>query len=222
MNTGANRDERVVARDAVGQPTGNYTAKNELKNKALRRVVDRFDEQVLDYVEQTAPESLLDVGCGEGRTTLNFAQRLAGRPVVGLDLNNDGSLTSHWSKNDRDNLSYVVGDAARLPFADDEFDMVAAIEIVEHVDRPDLVLGELSRVARRHLLVSVPREPLWRILNVTTGRHVRSLGNTPGHVNHWGKRGFKALVSRHADIVDSSSPIPWTIVLASCDRPRNT
>ncbi len=80
------------------------------------------------------------------------------------------------------------GDA--LPFADDEFDLAAAIEVLEHVPDPEPTVAEMARVAKRHLLVSVPHEPLWRMLNVARGAYVRDLGNTPGHVNHWSRRGF--------------------------------
>ena len=55
---------------------------------------------------------------------------------------------------------------------------------------PEATLAEMARVARRHLLVSVPREPLWRGLNMARGAYLRDLGNTPGHVNHWSKRAF--------------------------------
>ena len=73
----------------------------------------------------------------------------------------------------------------------------------------------MARVAARHILVSVPREPLWRGLNVARGAYVRDLGNTPGHVNHWSKRGFIHLVERHGEVVETCSPFPWTMVLVS-------
>jgi hypothetical protein len=68
-------------------------------------------------------------------------------------------------------------------------------------------------VARRHLLVSVPREPLWRVLNVARGAYLRELGNTPGHVNHWSRHGFVRLLERHGEVVEARSPFPWTMVL---------
>ena len=40
-----------------------------------------------------------------------------------------------------------------------------------------------------------PREPLWRGLNIARGAYLKDLGNTPGHLNHWSKRGFVALLS---------------------------
>ena len=68
--------------------------------------------------------------------------------------------------------------------------MATAIEVLEHVPDPEATVAEMARVARRWLLVSVPREPLWRGLNMARGAYWRALGNTPGHVNHWSKRAF--------------------------------
>ena len=39
------------------------------------------------------------------------------------------------------------------------------------------------------------------------------LGNTPGHVNHWSKRGFVALLSRYGTVEEARAPFPWTMVL---------
>ncbi len=50
---------------------------------------------------------------------------------------------------------------------------MAAIETLEHVREPDAALFEMARVASNHLLVSVPREPLWRATNLARGAYVR-------------------------------------------------
>ena len=103
--------------------------------------------------------------------------------------------------------------AENLPFADDEFDLACAIEVLEHVPDPAHTVAEMARVAQRHLLVSVPREPLWRVLNMARGAYLRDLGNTPGHVNHWSKRSFVRLLSQHGEVVEKRSPFPWTMLL---------
>jgi hypothetical protein len=72
----------------------------------------------------------------------------------------------------------------------------------------------MARVARGNLLVSVPREPLWRALNVARGAYVRELGNTPGHLNHWSRGGFESLVARFGEVIETRAPFPWTMVLA--------
>ena len=71
----------------------------------------------------------------------------------------------------------------------------------------------MARVASGYLLVSVPHEPLWRGLNVARGAYVKDLGNTPGHINHWTKRGFVAMLARHGDVIEARSPFPWTMLL---------
>ena len=78
---------------------------------------------------------------------------------------------------------------------------------------PERSVAEMARVARRHLLVSVPREPLWRALNLARGAYVRQLGNTPGHVNHWSRASFERLLAPHGEVVEVRSPFPWTMVL---------
>ena len=85
--------------------------------------------------------------------------------------------------------------------------------MLEHVPEPEATVAEMARVAKRWLLVSVPREPLWRGLNMARGAYWRDLGNTPGHLNHWSKRSFAAMLSRHGEIVETRSPFSWTMLL---------
>jgi ubiquinone/menaquinone biosynthesis C-methylase UbiE len=203
-------------RDAKPVPTGNTYDKYGSSNPLVRRLMAGFERTLTEVFERAAREggvdSLLDVGCGEGVLTYAWAERLGERPVVGLDLP-DPKLEAHWRARERPNLRFVPGRGEELPFADGEFDLVAAIETLEHVPDPELTLAEMTRVARRHLLVSVPREPLWRTLNVLRGAYVRELGNTPGHVNHWSRRGFIELLARHGEVIETRSPFPWTMVL---------
>jgi hypothetical protein len=103
--------------------------------------------------------------------------------------------------------------AENLPFAENEFDLASAIEVLEHVPDPEHTLAEMARCAERHLLVSVPREPLWRMLNMARGAYWPVLGNTPGHLNHWSRRSFVALLSRYGTVAEVRSPFPWTMLL---------
>ena len=100
-----------------------------------------------------------------------------------------------------------------LPFADGEFEVATAIEVLEHVPDPEHTVAEMARCASKWVLVSVPREPLWRIVNVARGAYLKELGNTPGHVNHWSKRSFVAMLSQHGEVVEARSPFPWTMCL---------
>jgi SAM-dependent methyltransferase len=203
----------TVTVDREGTVTGNTYDKYGSTNPVVRRLMAGFEGTLEELFSQADPQSLLDVGCGEGVLTHRWAQRLGQeRRVVGIDLD-DPALHAEWAKRTAPNLSYRVMKAENLPFADDEFDTATAIEVLEHVPDPEHTVAEMARVAQRWLLVSVPREPLWRALNVARGAYWKDLGNTPGHVNHWSKRSFAALLSRHGEVVQARSPFPWTMLL---------
>jgi 2-polyprenyl-3-methyl-5-hydroxy-6-metoxy-1,4-benzoquinol methylase len=202
----------TVTTDAAGTVTGNTYDKYGSTNPVVKRLMAGFHRDLDDLFARAKPRSILDVGCGEGVLVSEWAERLGDGRVVGIDLD-DPQLHAEWKKRRRPNLEYRVQKAEDLPFADNEFDVASAIEVLEHVPDPGHTLGEMARVAERHLLVSVPREPLWRGLNMARGAYLRDWGNTPGHVNHWSRRGFVSLLRTVGDPVAVRSPFPWTMVL---------
>jgi 2-polyprenyl-3-methyl-5-hydroxy-6-metoxy-1,4-benzoquinol methylase len=206
----------VSAASAADVPTGNTYDKYGSSNPAVRRLMAGFHSALDDLWRRAAPGSVLDVGCGEGVLTVEWAERLADGRVVGIDLD-DPKLRVEWERRRRPNLEFRAEEATSLSFGDGEFDLAAAIEVLEHVPDPEATLSEMARVARRWLLVSVPREPLWRALNMARGSYLRELGNTPGHLNHWSKRAFVSLLSRHGTVEEARSPLPWTMVLVRLD-----
>jgi 2-polyprenyl-3-methyl-5-hydroxy-6-metoxy-1,4-benzoquinol methylase len=200
----------TVSRDGV--VTGNTYDKYGSQNPIVRRLMAGFEGALDDLFTLAAPRSVLDVGCGEGVLVHAWAQRLGDGRVVGLDLEEE-SIQAGWAERRAPNLEYRVMEASNLPFADGEFELASAIEVLEHVPDPEHTLSEMARCASRHLLVSVPREPLWRMLNMARGAYWSSLGNTPGHLNHWSRHSFVELLSRHGAVTHVRSPFPWTMLL---------
>ncbi|MDP9344927.1 MAG: class I SAM-dependent methyltransferase [Actinomycetota bacterium] len=202
-----------VTVDREGTVTGNTYDKYGSTNPVVRRLMAGFEGALEELFANADAQSLLDVGCGEGVLTHKWAQQLGpDKRVVGIDLD-DPHLHALWERRQAPNLEYRVMKAEAMPFADGEFDMASAIEVLEHVPDPEHTVAEMARVARRWILVSVPREPLWRGLNLARGAYWKDLGNTPGHLNHWSKRSFVSLLGRHGDVVEARSPFPWTMLL---------
>jgi ubiquinone/menaquinone biosynthesis C-methylase UbiE len=191
-------------------PTGNTYDKYASTNPVERRLMDGFFRALDRSLPATSPGRILEVGVGEGEVTQRIADRWPDATIVGLDLP-DPELAAHWAGR---GFAPLFGDIGRLPFEDDRFDLVLAIEVLEHVPFPELALAELDRVARRDVVVSVPREPVWRAANLARGKYPRDLGNTPGHINHWGRRGFADLVGRRFHVRSVQTPFPWTVVAA--------
>jgi 2-polyprenyl-3-methyl-5-hydroxy-6-metoxy-1,4-benzoquinol methylase len=192
--------------------TGNTYDKYGSTNPVVRRLMSAFESTLDELFEQSDPASVLDVGCGEGVLVHQWAQRLGERRVVGIDLQED-SIQAGWAQRQAPNLEYQVMHAENLPFAENEFDLASAIEVLEHVPDPEHTLAEMARCAERHLLVSVPREPLWRMLNMARGAYWPAFGNTPGHLNHWSRRSFVRLLSSYGQVAEVRSPFPWTMLL---------
>lgn len=82
------------------------------------------------------------------------------------------------------------------------------------MEEPDKALEEIMRVTDRYIIVSVPREPIWRFFNMIRGKYLMELENTPGHIQHWSSRKFVTFLRKHTlKIIQISCPLPWTMVL---------
>jgi ubiquinone/menaquinone biosynthesis C-methylase UbiE len=208
-------EPRQFEPETLGIVIGNTTPKYTSKNPAIRWLTERWVanlEQVFDRIGRDphgAPKRALEVGCGEGV----IADKLDSRfdEVVALDLP-DAGLRREWKA--FPGPRFLHADAHALPFEDGQFDLVVAVEVLEHLTDPLKGLHEMVRVGRRHLVVSVPQEPIFRACNLVAGRYVKDLGNTPGHLNHWSKRSFTRLLASVGTIREVTTPFPWTTVWA--------
>ena len=202
----------TITRDAEGTVTGNTYDKYGSTNPVVKKLMGAFERTLDELWAKASPRSVLDVGCGEGVLTHKWAERLRDGRIVGVDLE-DPVIQAEWVKRQAPNLEYKIMKAERFPFADGEFELAAAIEVLEHVPDPAQTIAEMARCASRYLLVSVPREPLWRIVNMARGAYIKELGNTPGHLNHWSKRQFIAELSKVGVVEQARSPFPWSMLL---------
>jgi 2-polyprenyl-6-hydroxyphenyl methylase/3-demethylubiquinone-9 3-methyltransferase len=89
--------------------------------------------------------SILDVGCGGGFLSNELARQ--GYKVTGVDLSPE-SLKVARAYDVTKSVSYQEADAFKLPFPDASFDALTAMDFLEHVERPDLVIKEFSRVLK--------------------------------------------------------------------------
>lgn len=173
----------------------------------------RFLNVVTELYTGVAPKTVLEVGCGEGLLAHHLVTA-ADRPARfhACDLSLDSVLP------DLDRLiEFREASIYKLPYPDDSFDLVICCEVLEHLERPTQALAELRRVASRAVLISTPWEPVWRMLNILRGRYLRALGNTPGHVQNFSRRGLRRLASRELNVEAERRPLPWTVILG---RPR--
>jgi SAM-dependent methyltransferase len=103
----------------------------------------------------TAGKRVLDVGCGPGTITAQFADRVGSDgSVVGIDAAADViALASETQA--RPNLTYTVADVYALNAPDDSFDIVHAHQVMQHLGDPVAALREMRRACRTGGLVAV-------------------------------------------------------------------
>lgn len=103
---------------------------------------------MLSALEKDKQAKIIDVGCGNGyflqKLKNNGHQNLSGCDII----NHLTDKTIHFKK----------GNVEKLPYEDNEFDIVICNHTIEHVLNPHLAIKELKRIARRKLIITVPKQ----------------------------------------------------------------
>jgi 2-polyprenyl-3-methyl-5-hydroxy-6-metoxy-1,4-benzoquinol methylase len=197
---------------ATAVPGGNHYPKYTVRNPIARRLVDGFLAALAEMADRSGAAQVHEIGCGEGFLSTMLARR--GFAVRGSDVCPSAIAIARRRATDLDlPVTCGVADLYDLTAPADGAELVVCCEVLEHLTDPARALGILARLAQPHLIVSVPREPLWRMLNLARGRYWRALGNTPGHLQHWSARGFLSLLEAHVEVRAVRTPLPWTMAL---------
>jgi ubiquinone/menaquinone biosynthesis C-methylase UbiE len=195
---------------------GNLYDKVATKNAVERRMVDGFAAALEALLPEKA-HRILDVGCGEGHHMRSVGSLHPEAVMTGIDIA-DATWLAAWHRGpQRDDLvprQVTTGDAVALPFADDTFDLILALEVLEHLTDPRAAVAEIARVASDTVVISVPWEPVWRAGNLLRGRYITALGNTPGHLQHFTRRRLLRMIGERFEIEAIRRPLPWTFVRA--------
>jgi len=189
---------------------GNVYNKYGSRNPLVRRLMAGFYSALTDLIQPLPVERCLEVGCGEGRLMSHLKELRKEMVIWGSDISEEILRVAADMNCD---CSLVAAPVESLPFETGAFDLVVACELLEHVAQPRLALAEIERVTNSYVLVSVPWEPIWRLLNLLRGSYITRWGNTPGHINHWSRQGFIRLLELHLNILKIKTPLPWTMAL---------
>lgn len=191
---------------------GNHYPKYTVRNPIARLLVDRFMAALADLAARSGARQVHEIGCGEGFLSTMLARR--GFAVRGSDISPSAVAIARRRAAELElPVTFQIADLHALQPPDDGAELVVCCEVLEHLADPAQALALLARLAQPYLIVSVPREPLWRILNMARGRYWSALGNTPGHLQHWSARSFIDLVDGHIEVREVRTPLPWTMAL---------
>jgi len=91
------------------------------------------------------PGSILEIGCGNGVDSIAFGKKTKAK-VVGIDISSDAIKVANES-NDLKNVKFMVGDAEKLDFEDEQFDLVYSMAVL-HSTNLKKSISEVSRVLK--------------------------------------------------------------------------
>lgn len=200
-----------------GIPVGNVYDKYATSNPIARALMRGFETNVMSLIEKSNATDIHEIGCGEGHLTQMIAAlsparlRASDFSAQMAETARETLATTNAEVMQRNVYELVPGDAAEL---------IVCCEVLEHVDRPRDALKKLQAAAQKAIVVSVPREPVWRAMNMARGKYWGALGNTPGHLQHWSSHAFIELIGEYFDITEVRQPLPWTMILAQAKQPR--
>jgi len=123
--------------DATAHPIALLRAENALRNPWIATVIEE---------KFSGSSAVLDIGCGAGFLTNYLAQK--GHQVSGIDLS-EKSLEVAKKNDQTANVAYAQASAYALPYPDQNFDVVSAMDLLEHVEHPEKVISEAGRVLKK-------------------------------------------------------------------------
>ena len=212
--------DAAAARDpSTGNTDEDFRTKYVKTNVITRRLLAGFFNGIGELLREPGladVRSAIEVGCGEGFSTQKLRALLPRDATFRASDVEQRLVDEARARNP--GIPIERESIYELPHADKSFDLVFVLEVLEHLDDPAKALAEVCRVSRRWVIASVPREPIWRMLNLARLKYVTALGNTPGHINHWSAGGFQRFISRSATVRSRRTPLPWTMVLAEVRR----
>jgi SAM-dependent methyltransferase len=186
--------------------------KHETANPVQARLIAGFHAHLVRIVRDLDPATVLDVGCGEGFVLEALRAGGVTARLTGVDRSEEAIAQARARLGD--DVELRVADVASLGADDERYDLVLAIEVLEHLDDPGHLLELAAARSGGAVLLPVPWEPWFCLANLARLKNVRRLGNDPEHVQHWTGRGFRRFVGEHLTVVESRQSLPWTLVLA--------
>lgn len=190
--------------------TGNYFNKYKSKNLFVKFLMRRFVRTYLHLVAFTSGTKWLDAGCGEGYLLEYLQRKFPQFTISGIDI---GDREIALAKKLLPQATITKANVTAIPYPNDSFDVVAANEVLEHMKHPVKLIKELKRVSAKYVLISVPNEPFFRMVNVFRMKYLLRLGNTPGHFQNFTKKSLKRLLEKQFREVYVKSALLWNFAL---------
>lgn len=187
--------------------------KHTSRNPIQKLLIKNFYSSLISLAKPLKAESILDAGCGEGFTMEKFYKNGVGKKIEGIEYAKDAIA---FGKKLFPDLTFTQGSVYELPHKSNSFDLVICTEVLEHLEKPAKALGEMLRVSKKYLIISVPNEPFFMLSNFLRGKNLARFGNDEGHINHWSPLSFKKYLEKNGLKIEKVRlPFPWITIIGT-------
>ena len=185
-----------------------------MREHCFRDDTDRIDAALWGGGRPDQGTLLIDIGCGPGTYTRRLAQRHPGLRALGID-HSPGQLNrarDHARQVGVANCRFELGDAMRLPLADESVDAAVASRLLMVLSDPARALAEIYRALRPggRCFIAEPRPGLWTALPTMA---LRLLDRASTGVVH-----SPTVPGDDADWAALLNTQPWSCISESADR----
>ena len=197
---------------------GNYYNKYDTKNIIEKIIIDNYFRKILDICTRNSINKFIDIGCGEGKWLYEFSKK--GFNCIGTDQDeevirlakkNIGDQNFNLFKSNIYDENFV--EIINSKIGETGINNIFFLEVLEHLNNPLTILKKFKEINFQNMILTVPKEPLWRFLNCCRLKYLYKLGNTPGHINHFSYWKLKKILNENFKLIEMNFPIPFLICL---------
>ena len=198
---------------------GNHFDKYSSNNFIIKYIMQKFTKNLDDLIYSLPDKTLFDLGCGEGHWINRYRNK--GYKVEGADYSENQQKLAYdiykikikiidvYNEHFIKNLNQILYKA--------NINNILLSEVLEHLEDPELIIEKLHQLKINNLIITVPNEPIWRILNCLRLKYLRNLGNTPGHINHFSRSKLIDIVKRTGFNIEETI-ISQPFILLKCTK----
>lgn len=171
-------DEKFYKKKTWGSLS--ITAGKDIPNLKLRYLLELLRER------EIGDASLLEIGSGSGRILASIRDRDEYLRLSGIDLSEEQVALAKEAHKDKD-IDFVAGNGEQLPYEDNSFDYVIFFDYLEHIEKPQVSLNEMSRVLKQggflHFVCPAEALGIYGLSTKIFGRHFKE--QTAGHIQQF-------------------------------------
>lgn len=163
------------------------------------------DNLIINLVKNR--ENIVDIGCGEGILLEQLIKKFPKKEIFGIDGEKENIAICK-----KYNLDVRFGSVYKLPLEDSSIDCIIFMEVIEHLDRPDQAIREISRVLKKDGIVIIlfPNDAMFKFARIAT-LNIKEAFYDTGHVKQWTPAGIKKVVRKFGLVPVSKKNLPFVV-----------